>query len=248
MRRHLIIIVVCLLASVSSAPAADVPTPFGVVGSGGGSIPQPEFAVLWDQPLSAVNQNAYANQEFTDFPTYSCFVADDFIVPIEGWSVEALFIPNEGFNGGDTFLDADMLHFQVWADAGGVPAGYPGIDTPVWSLDVLPSDSQITLSVSSGGANMLNLLLTLTTPFNLPSGTYWLVFYGTGEFASDGQWGRQGADTTNGYTTQWANPGGGFGYGTTWQGWGVLGATLQDSAFRIEGTVLPVELQSFTAE
>lgn len=248
MKKISIVAVALLLAGAAQALAADVPTPFGTVVNGGGTIPQPEFAVLWDQPLSVVDQNAFANQEFSDFPTYSCFVADDFVVPAEGWSVEALFIPNEGWNGGDSFLDADMLHFQVWADAGGVPAGYPTVDTPVWSLDVLPSDAQVTLSVASGGANMLNVQLTLAAPFNLTAGTYWLVFYGTGEFATDGQWGRQPADTTNGATAQWANPGGGFGYGTTWQGWGVLGATLQDAAFRIEGTVLPVELQSFTAE
>ncbi len=37
--------------------------------------------VLWDQPLSTVNQNAYVDQDFPDSATYSSYLADDFVNP-----------------------------------------------------------------------------------------------------------------------------------------------------------------------
>lgn len=247
MKKQIVTAVLMLTVGAALALATDVPIPFGPSGGGQAVIPEPEFAVLWDQPLSATNTNAYANQEFGDFPTYSCFVADDFDVPAAGWSIEAIFVPNGAWNGATTIAAASMLHFEVYADNSGIPAGNPGGGAPVWSLAVPPTDPQITLSLGSGGFDT-NVLVTLTTPFDLAVGTYWLVFYPTADFATVGQFGRQASDTTNGYGTQWINPGGGFGLGTAWQSWAVINATEQDAAFRLEGTVLPVELQSFSAE
>jgi len=240
-------VAVLLIAGGTLSLAADVPTVAGPGGGGPGVSPSPKFAVLWDQPLSAVNTNAYANQEFGDFPTYSCFVADDFVVPAAGWNVEAIYVPNGAWNGATTISAASMLHFEVYDNAAGIPAGYPGGTAPVWSLAVLPTDPQITLSVGSGGFTT-DVLVTLTTPFDLAAGTYWLVFYPTAHFATVGQFGRQASDSTNGLATQWINPGGGFGYGTAWQSWSIVGATAQDAAFRIEGDIIPVTLQSFDIE
>jgi hypothetical protein len=84
-----------------------------------------------------------------------------------------------------------------------------------------------------------NTQLNLTTPIELPPGTYWLVFYPSMDFTY-GQYGRQPADTANGYTGQFVNPGGAFGYGTVWQDWNVLGPTQTDIAFRLEGEIIPV--------
>ena len=245
--RKIALLGLVLLLGAALASAADVPTVSGASGGGQSVIPAPEFAVLWDQPLSATNTNAYVNQEFGDFPAYSSFVADDFVVPAEGWSVQAIFVPNDAWNGATTISAASMLHFEVYDNAAGIPAGYPGGTAPVWSLAVLPTDPQITLSVGSGGFTT-DVLVTLTTPFDLAEGTYWLVFYPTADFATIGQFGRQASDTTNGLATQWINPGGGFGYGTAWQSWSILGATAQDAAFRIEGDIIPVTLQSFDIE
>lgn len=236
-----------LMAGAALALASDVPTISGGGGGGAGVVPAPELAVLWDQPLSASSTSAYANQQFGDFPTYSCFVADDFTVPAEGWNVASIFVPNDGWNGATTIACGLALTFEVWANAAGVPAGYPGGGTPVWSLSVPPTDGQITITPGTIG-NPSNVLATLTTPFDLTAGTYWLVFYATADFATCGQFGRQASDTTNGLGAQWINPAGGFGYGTAWQSWSVLGVTQPDTAFRLEGTVLPVELQTFTAE
>ncbi len=240
------IVALSLTCVTGLALAADTPT---LVGPGGtqGVVPEPEFAVLWDQPVSATNTNAYANQEFGDFPTYSCWVADDFVVPAPGWTIDSIFVPNGSWNPGSAMSCASMLHFEIWADNGGIPDGYPGSGAPVWSLAVPPTDPQIAITTGSGGL-ATNVFATLTVPGILAPGTYWFVFYATADYATCGQYGRQASDTANGLTAHWINPSGAFGNGTAWQPWTVLGMANQDSAFRLEGAVVPVELQLFTAD
>lgn len=237
-----------LLLGATLASAADVPTLMGAAGSAQSVIPAPEFAVLWDQPLSATNQNAYVNQQFGDFPDFSAYLADDFVVPAGGWSINAMFVPNNGWNGATSMTCASMLHFEIYADGGGIPAGYPGGPAPVWSLAVPPTDPQITITNGSGGIPT-NVLATLTVPAQITTaGTYWFIFYPTADLATCGQFGRQPADTANGAFVQFINPGGGFGYGTGYQGWGVIGVVEHDEAFRLEGDIIPVTLQSFDIE
>jgi len=245
--KRLGIVALVLTVSATLALATDRPTLSGPGGGGPGTTVEPEFAVLWDQPLSATNTGAYANQEFGDFATYSCFAADDIVVPAPGWTIEAIFVPNGGWNPGSAISCASMLHFEIWADNAGIPAGYPGSGTPVWSLAVPPTDPQISITTGSGGL-ATDVFATLTTPGNLAPGTYWFVFYPTADFAVCGQYGRNPSDTANGFTAQWINPGGAFGNGTAWQAWTVLGMTNTDTSFRLEGNVVPVELQSFSAE
>ena len=196
-------------------------------------------AVLWDQPLSTVNQNAYVDQDFTDSPDYSSFLADDFI-NADNWYIDTIFIPGDGWNGFTTLLNATALTWQIYADAGGVPDGDPagGGNAPLWTLTLAPTDPMVVISNGSGGLPS-NTTLNLPSPVTVPPGHWWLVFYPTMEFGSGGQYGRQPADTTNGYTGQFINPGGGFGYGTTWQAWSVIGPTQQDIAFRLEGSAVP---------
>jgi len=194
-------------------------------------------AVLWDQPLSAIDQNAFVNQDFTDNPSYSSYLADDFTSTMP-WNIETIFVPGNGWNGFTTLANATALNFMVFADNGGVPAGDPagGGELPVWALSVPPTDSQVVISNGSG-ALPSDVTLTLTTPINLPAGHYWLVYYPSLAFSGGGQFGRQPADTINGNVGQFINPGGGFGLGTAWQNYTVLGGTLPDIAFRLEGTV-----------
>lgn len=246
MRKLVLIAVTFLLVGASVVMAADVPTASGPGGPGRGVTPEAVNAILWDQPLSATNTNAYVDQEFSDFPTYSSYLADDFVVPAGGWQISAIFVPGSGWNGFTTILSATMLHVEIYADAAGLPAGYPGGAAPVWSLAAAPTDAQFTITTGSGGYPS-NVLVTPTVQPTLAPGTYWLVFYPSLAFAN-GQYGRQNADTTSGGTTLFINPGGGFGYGTTWQSASVVGMTQQDLAFRIEGVALPVELQTLAAE
>jgi len=86
------------------------------------------------------------------------------------------------------------------------------------------------------GGYLSNTTLTLAAPVNVPAGNWWLVFYPLIDFgAGGGQFGRQASDTNNGTVGYFINPGGGFGLGTGWQPWSVIGPTAHDIAFRLEG-------------
>jgi immune inhibitor A len=194
-------------------------------------------AVLWDQPLSTVNQAAYVDQEFPDYLTSSSFLADDFTSG-GPWTINTIYVPGDGWNGFSSLFNATALHWMIYADCSGVPCGDPsgGGSGPVWGLTLPPTDPQVSITTGTPGGYPSNTTLTPSTPVNLPAGHWWLVFYPTMSFGSYGQYGRQPSDTTNGYTGQFINPGGGFGYGTAWQNWAVLGPTQQDIAFRLEGS------------
>jgi hypothetical protein len=197
--------------------------------------------VLWDQPLSAVDTAAYVDQDFeTGFDTYDAFLADDF-TNTAFWVIKTIYVPGDSWNGSPPLTCATSLNFYIYTNSSGVPSGYPdgglgGLGSPVWSLSVLPSDPQVTLSLGVGGY-LTVVTLNLTTPIALPPGTYWLVFYPEMSFGSCGQYGRQVSDTTNGYQGKWINPGDGFGYGaTSWMDSTTLtGASQTDLAFRFEG-------------
>ncbi|MGC8764148.1 MAG: Ig domain-containing protein [Acidobacteriota bacterium] len=193
--------------------------------------------VLWNQTLSSVNQDAYVDQDFSDYPAYSSFLLDDFANTMP-WSLTAIFVPGNGWTGFTTLSNAASLNWAIYADDGsGQPDGWPGGgNAPFWSLSLPPSDSQVTITNGSGGMPS-DTLLTLSAPVALPPGTWWLCFWPEMDFGTFGQYGRQPADTTNGAHTQFINPGGGFGYGTGLQDWSVIGVAQQDMAFRIEGEV-----------
>jgi Kelch motif len=200
-------------------------------------------AVLWDQPLSTVNQNAYVNQEFSDFPTFSTFLADDFISN-HVWGIDTIFVPGDGWNGFSTLISATVLTWAIYADCAGVPCGDPsgaGVP-PVWSITLPPTDPAVVISTGTPGGVLSNSTLNLPAPVLLPPGHYWFIFYPTMSFALDGQYGRQPAVTTNGFIGQAVNPGGGFGVGTGWQNWMVWpGSTLPDMAFRLEGDIIDAD-------
>jgi len=199
------------------------------------AAPKAPMAVLWDQPLSSVNQGAYVNQSFPDLAAYSSYLADDF-TNAAPWTITKIVIPGDGWNGFTGLGSASSLVFSIYADAAGLPAGYPGGGAaPTWTLSVPPGDAQVALSPGTPSGYPATVTLTLTTPISLPAGTWWLVYYPDLAFSPYGQFGRQASDTTNGAVAQFINPGGGFGYGTTYQNWTVLGMAQQDCAFRLEG-------------
>jgi hypothetical protein len=192
--------------------------------------------VFWDQPLTTGDPAAYVNQEFPEpWSAYSAWLSDDFVNTTD-WPIGTLFVPGDLWNGGTSLLNATALHWQIYADAGGVPAGDPagGGSPPVWALSLAPADPQVSITNGSSGLPS-NTLLTVDWPFCLPAGHCWLVFYPTMDVVCCGEFGLQPSDTTNGAVTQWTNPGGGFGLGPGWQPGSELGETRPDMAFRIEG-------------
>src|SRR4030042_5064662 len=92
-------------------------------------------AVLWDQPLSSVNQVGYIDQEFPDNPTYSGFLADDFTNAVP-WAINKIFMPGGLFYGGTSLFNATALTWQLYFNASGFPDGDPsgGGIIPVWNL------------------------------------------------------------------------------------------------------------------
>ena len=215
---------------VSSAPADNT-----VLAQPAPDVPAPD-AILWDQPLSTVNTNAYANQDFeTAFDAYDIVIADDF-VNAEAWTLRNIWVPGNGWNGFTTLMNATALNWQIYADAGGVPAGDPWTGGAFWSLSLPPSDLQVQILTGSGGYPS-NTWLTPSNPPVLPAGHWWLVFYPTLPFSPGGQFGRQWSDTTNATVAQVINPGGGFGFPLYWSAAPPLyGVPQQDMAFRLSGS------------
>ena len=145
--------------------------------------------VLWDQPLSAANITAYVDQDFTDFDTFDAFLADDF-TNTAFWVIKTIYVPGDSWNGSPPLTCATSLNFYIYTNSSGVPSGYPdgglgGSGSPVWSLSVLPSDPQGTLSLGGGGYLTI-VTLNLTTPIALPPGTYWLFFFSEMTFCTCG--------------------------------------------------------------
>lgn len=190
--------------------------------------------VLWDQPISEVNTGAYIDQVFPDYPTYTSFIADDFVNNIT-WNISKIFVPGSGWNGFSSLLSATSLNFAIYSDLSGIPSGTPPTGWQ-WNISLDPSDAQIALDYGTDGF-LSNVTLNLTTALNLSAGHWWLLFWPDMSFSSSGEYGRQASDTTNGYTAQFINPGGGFGYGSDWQDWNIIGMQQTDVAFRLEGTL-----------
>jgi len=192
---------------------------------------------LWNQSLSQSNQNAVIDMEFTDIPTASAYLADDFYVHTQ-WKVNYIFVPGDGFNGFSTLYDASALTFLIYEDNGGKPAGDPegGGAPPIWALTLPPTDPHIDIYPGSSGMPS-NTLLRLPDPVTLPQGRYWMIFYPTLDFSSYGQFGRQSSDTPYGNAGQIINPGGYWFWGTSWVDWRIPSLYTQpDIAFRLGGT------------
>jgi len=178
--------------AVVHGPTNGVPPQLHSTASTPLTAPQPAAdpkAVLWDQPLSTVNQNAYVDQEFTDYPTSSSFLADDFVVD-ETWAVNTIFVPGDGWNGFTTLANASALNFLIYVDNGGVPGGDPsGAEAPpIWALSLPPTDPQVAITNGTSGLPS-DTTLNLAAPITLPAGHYWLVYYPTLSFATGGQFG-----------------------------------------------------------
>ena len=214
-------------------------------------------AVLWDQPITTTNTTAWTSffNPNTTWTIYDRYIADDFTNG-ETWQISTIFIPGSFRSDGQypfpnasttysTLAGATSFKWEIYANSGGVPAGTPqGAGTnPIWELSLTNGDPQV--SITNGVDNYpSNVTLTLSTPFNLTAGTYWLVFYpvidGTIDGNSAGRYGRNISLTTNGFDGQFIStdvvsqtqP-------IVWTSvqdpyWWAL--TTQDFAFRLEGT------------
>lgn len=241
--------VVSLALAPQPVEAQSGPT-FRLTVAGDGSspaAPRGTLNVLWEQTSSGTG--GVASQHLPDYGT-GFYSADDF-QNTEPWSVAVIFVDG-AWNGVGSLPDADSLNWVVYADAGGVPAGHPedGGGTEFWSCSAAPGAPGVVL----GGDNSDTATLTLSptcTPLDLPPGHWWLVFYPSLNFTLYDQWYWDRAGTANLVDAHLIDPSDLFASGwTAWTSWYDVvdpGGTY-DLAFRLEGLVVPVELQLFAVE
>jgi N-acetylneuraminic acid mutarotase len=204
--------------------------------------PQERLAVLWDQPITTTSLGAFASQDFDPaLDAFDIFIADDF-ANSDWWAIDTIYVPGDTWNTGGDLDCAELFHWEIYADAGGVPAGDPwgGGDAPVWTYYGSTADPNI--AFSTGVSNFKsNVTLSLDVPITLPPGDWWLVFYPSMAFANCFQYGRHVSATENNAPAQVINPGGGFGFPAIWtsvQVTSTWGQDYHDFAFRLEGVAL----------
>jgi hypothetical protein len=189
--------------------------------------------VLWDQPSNAYT--GIIDQYFPDFGA-GVYSADDFIAAAP-WRISKIFV--SGVTTGSGYLNnAVSLNWAIYANAGGLPAGYPGAGaTPLWSLSLPPTAPGVTLS----GGNLeatLDIAAAGALPITLPAGTYWLEFYPSLNFSPFGQWFWYTSGTANGSIAQVVDPTNLLGAGwTSWVPWTNVTGGVHDAAFRLEGDI-----------
>ncbi|HOD77641.1 MAG TPA: choice-of-anchor D domain-containing protein [Syntrophorhabdus sp.] len=212
--------------------------------------------VLWDQPVSSTNKTGYHNQDYDNDPESDLWISDDFENE-HAWHISTIFVPGDFFKdkyNKSALGNAKSLSWYIYADDGGKPDGYPGDGTtPVWSIKLDPSDSQIAISTGSGG-DPSNVALNLVSPPRLEPGLYWFVFSPELTHYLYGEWGRQPSDTEYGFDAQVIQPTGVNGFPTTWTSardpivpWTKQRfprLTKQDFAFRLEGSSFPSNMDA----
>jgi len=231
-----VLLVAILLVSVGAAqePQIRPVSPAGVAGPSP-AAPNPDD-VLWDQ-YGVWTGTDFASQDFElAYDAYDIYAGDDFENG-EPWSIDTI-VTRGGWGYFVDLHNASALHWYIYADYPGKPAGFPGDGTEFWSISLAPTDAQVGLGVYEAE----DVVLSLDTPVEVPPGHWWLVYFASLEYELYGQYGWSGtSDPVQGYVGMQANPNGGFGIGTDW----VTNDYGEDFAFRLEGVPGPVEQPMF---
>ena len=171
--------------------------------------------VLWDQPYDGLSSGTVA-QNFSDYPTYSSYELDDFVVGGGGWSVSDVSIYGIDL-GNPAYNTAVKVAVYAVPDATSAPVAGPFTGTQV-------------------GADLIFSGLSAT----LSPGTYWISGWVDRPYSGGGQWyWNRTTSTANGSEHYFHNPGGGFGYGGASIPGSVIFGTPSDQAFTIQGVEIP---------
>lgn len=190
------------------------------------------FAVLYDQYNNPASFDVTSQDFEPALDTFDSQAADDFVVPAgQTWSVEGVDVDGE-YDGGP----AASFNVLFYSTAGTLPG------TLICSRPANP----FTPGPAAGDA-----VITLTAPCALFPGTYWVSVQARQDFGGAGQWFWQNRSVQAGSASAWQNPGGAWGTGCNT--WGVKTTCLPaqagpDQVFRINGIIVPVDLQDFTVE
>lgn len=136
--------------------------------------------------------------EYPNYPSYDIFAADDFEVPVgaswEIYSVRTIF---------NVSWTSDVT-ITIYDDNSGMPG-----DT----LHNFPNLTDYEKTVVEG-YNTFEFEVVLPSLVTLTEGTYWICFTNNGDM---NQWVLQTSTDVFGNKTHWKNPGGAWGYPTSWE-------------------------------
>lgn len=182
-----------------------------------GVIGRADAGILWDQS-SDISFVAVSAQDFTDFPEYSTYQFDDFVVGAQGWFINRVTI--YGFETGNNAL-TDSLELRI--------------------LDAASANANVVASatISPAAGHGANLVFTFDTPIQLSAGTYWVSGWVVRPLVPGGQWFWYRHNSLNGSEHFFHNPGGGNGQGTDPLPGSRLAGSASDLAFTIEGELVP---------
>jgi len=161
------------------------------------NLPANISAVLYDQTDSPFGNGA-PDQDFeSSFDAYDSFIADDFVVPGgRTWSIDGVVTV------GTTTGPANTVSVWFYPDNGGAPAATAAC-----------SYTGLTTFTETAGS----FVVSLPTPCDLTTGTYWMAFQTQQDFGVSGQHFFSNRSVVSGNEAMWQNPGDGFGSGcTTW--------------------------------
>ncbi len=202
---------------ISQVPQSTSPTGMGTLRI----LPMPKApqVVLYDQYNNA-SAVATLSATFTDFPTFSSDLADDFVVPGgQTWNVQSIDADGVFFNGPGP---ANSFNVFVYADNAGLP-GTQVYSTLNQSYSVVGTTYTVNLSPAAV----------------LSPGTYWIEIQANMTFVPNGEWGWTDRTVQSNNGAAWQNPGGGFGICPTWtrKTTCIPNAGGPDQVYRINGTI-----------
>ena len=183
-----------------------------------------EANTLWDQSNNL--GTGVVAQEFPDFPNFSSYEFDDFVVDAPGWIVTRVTIFGQEGTSSNPAL-TQRLELRI-------------LDAPSASANVIQS---VTINLTAGHPPNLTFDNGGNPLFTLDPGTYWISAWVVRPFGGGGgQWFWRRNNTggpLNGSEHFFHNPGGGFNFGTNpIPGRNVFG-TPADLGFTIEGVLVP---------
>ncbi|MFC2093996.1 T9SS type A sorting domain-containing protein [Bacteroidota bacterium] len=197
--------------------------------------PSTSLSVIYDQmdnpgAGSITSQNFEAANDIND-----SFAADDFALMDVTWSIMSVDVIGAYFNGSGPATSVNVWFYSS-NGAGGLP-----VDTVYTALNVIPSAGLADGSFS----------IPLPVPAVLNEGWYWLCVQANMDLITGGQWGWTERTAQWFSESAWKNPGGGWGTICT-PSWGYRVSdcgvdTDPDNCFRLNGDIVPVELNSFSA-
>jgi len=169
-------------------------SPSGASGSGGGG--DASLVVLYDQ-FNNASTTSSLSATFTDFPTFSSDLVDDFVVPAgQTWNVQSIDTGGVYFNGTGP---ATSWNVFIYTNNGGFP------ETVVYStLNQPVTEASGTFTVNMSPAAVL------------AAGTYWIEIQANMTFGSQGEWGWVDRTVQSNSPAKFQNPGGGLGVCPTW--------------------------------